>query len=79
MIDPRDVPRVSINWEYLRPKTWRDWLRATGALALIAIIASTLLVIALVVAVGSAIAWFVGNVFRRKGREVGPYKGNYDA
>ena len=48
-----------------------------AALALIAIVASTLFVIALVVGAGAAAAWFVGNLFRgRKGRGVGPYRGN---
>ena len=87
MTDPRDdLPRVSINWSYFRPKSWRDWLAAAGflavavaALALIAVVASTLLIVALIVGVGSAAAWFIGNLFRRKGRDVGPYRGNYDA
>jgi hypothetical protein len=85
MIDPRDMPRVSINWHYLRPKGWRGWIAAAGflavavaVLALIAVVASTLLVIALIVGLGSAAAYFIGNLFRRKGREVGPYRGNWD-
>jgi len=86
MIDPRDMPRVTINWAHFRPQGWRGWIAAAGflavavaVLALIAIIASTLFVVALVVGAGSAAVWFVGNLFRRKGREVGPYRGNYDA
>jgi hypothetical protein len=86
MIDPRDMPRVTINWAHFRPKGWRGWVGAAGflavavaVLALIAIIASTLFVVALVVGAASGAAWFVGNLFRRKGREVGPYRGNYDA
>jgi hypothetical protein len=85
MNDPRDLPRVSINWAYFKPRGWRGWLSAAGflavalgVLALIAIVASTLLVVALIVGAGSAAAFFIGNLFRRKGREVGPYKGNLD-
>jgi hypothetical protein len=81
-----DRPRIMINWNAVRPKGWRGWLTAAGVaaaalgvLALIAIVASTLLIIALIVGAGSAIAFFVGNLFRRKGRDVGPYRGNYDA
>ncbi len=85
MSDPRDMPRVTINWTQFRPQGWRGWIAAAGflaiaiaVLALIAIIASTLLVVALIVGIGSAAAWFIGNLFRRKGREVGPYRGNWD-
>ena len=86
MNDPRDLPRVTINWAHFRPRGWRGWLTAAGflavavaALALIAIVASTLLVVALIVGAASAVAFFIGNLFRRKGRDVGPYRGNYDA
>ena len=86
MSDPRDMPRVSINWSYFKPKGWRQWLAASGflavavgVLALVAIVASTLLVVALIVGAGSAVAFFIGNLFRRKGRDVGQYRGNYDA
>lgn len=85
MTDPRDLPRVTINWAYFKPRGWRGWLSAAGVLAvavavlaLIAIVASTLLVVALIVGAASAVAFFIGNLFRRKGREVGPYRGNLD-
>ena len=85
MSDPRDIPRVTINWERVRPVGWRGWIAAAGflavavaVLALIAIVASTLLVVALIVGLGSAAAWLIGSLFRRKGREVGPYRGNWD-
>jgi len=85
--NPYDRPRIYINWERARPAGWRGWVAMIGilalsiaALALIAIVASTLFVIALVVGAGAAAAWFIGNLFRgRKGRGVGPYRGNYDA
>ncbi|MFM9864526.1 MAG: hypothetical protein ACKVRO_13055 [Micropepsaceae bacterium] len=85
MSDPRDMPRVTINWAQFRPQGWRGWITAAGflavaiaVLALIAIIASTLLVVALIVGLGSAAAFFIGNLFRGKKREVGPYRGNWD-
>ncbi len=85
MSDPRDLPRVTINWAHFKPRDWRGWVGAAGflavavaVLALIAIVASTLLVVALIVGLGSAAAYFIGNLFRRKGREVGPYRGNWD-
>ncbi|NOT42021.1 MAG: hypothetical protein HOP13_16195 [Alphaproteobacteria bacterium] len=85
MSDPRDMPRVTINWAQFRPRGWRGWIAAAGflavaiaVLALIAIIASTLLVVALIVGLGSAAAFFIGNLFRGKKREVGPYRGNWD-
>ena len=85
MNDPRDLPRVTINWAHFKPRGWRGWLSVAGflavavaVLALIAIVASTLLIVALIVGAGSAVVWFFGNLFRRKGREVGPYKGNWD-
>ncbi|MBP6012148.1 MAG: hypothetical protein KBA31_07970 [Alphaproteobacteria bacterium] len=88
MTDPRDMPRVYINWDHIRPKTWRDWFRVTtivavgiAMLALIAIIASTLLIVAAVVALVAGAYLYIANLFRRRrsGREVGPYQGNYDA
>jgi hypothetical protein len=86
MTDPYDRPRIYINWQRVRPAGWRGWLAAIGllaisiaVLALIALVASTLFVIALVVGIGSAIAFFIGNLFRRGRRDVGPYRGNYDA
>ena len=85
MSDPRDMPRVTINWAQFQPRGWRAWIAAAGflavavaVLALIAIVASTLLVVALIVGIASAAAWFIGNLFRRKGREVGQYRGNWD-
>jgi hypothetical protein len=88
MNDDREIPRIYINWDHARPTTWRGWVAAialvafgVAALALVAVIASTLFVIALVVGAGAAASYFVGNLFRgrRKGRDVGPYRGNYDA
>jgi len=88
MTNPYERPRVYVNWERVRPAGWRGWVAAIGflavgiaVLALIAIVASTLFVIALVVGAGAAAAWFIGNLFRggRKGRDVGPYRGNTDA
>jgi hypothetical protein len=86
MTDPYDRPRIYINWERARPAGWRGWVAmiaivalAIAALALIAIVASTLFVIALIVGAFAAASWFIGNLFRRKGRDVGPYRGNYDA
>ena len=85
MSDPRDMPKVTINWAYFRPQGWRGWIAAAGflavaiaVLALIAIVASTLLVVALVVGLGSAAAFFIGNLFRRKGREVEQCRGTWD-
>jgi hypothetical protein len=86
--NPYDRPRVYINWERARPAGWRGWVAmiailalSVAALALIAIVASTLFVIALIVGAGAAATWFIGNLFRggRKGRNVGPYRGNTDA
>jgi hypothetical protein len=86
MTDQREIPRIYINWDYARPRTWRGWVAAialaalgVAALALIAVVATTVFVIALIVGAGAAAAWFVGNLFRRKRRDVGPYRGNYDA
>ena len=33
MTDPRDLPRVTINWAYFKPRGWRGWLSAAGVLA----------------------------------------------
>ena len=86
MTDPYDRPRIYINWERARPVGWRGWVAmiailavGVAALALIAIVASTLFVIAIIVGAGAAAAWFIGNLFRRGGRSVGPYRGDYDA
>jgi fatty acid desaturase len=77
--------RVYINWAQFRPRGWRGWISVAGflavavaVLALIAIVASTLLFVALIVGLGSAVAFFLGNLFSGKSREVGPYKGNWD-
>jgi hypothetical protein len=86
MTDPNDRPRIYINWQRVRPAGWRGWVAAiamialgVAILALIAVVASTLFVIAVIVGAGAAIAWFVGNLFRGRKRDVGPYRGNYDA
>jgi hypothetical protein len=88
MSGPYDRPRVTVNWARVRPSSWRGWLTAVGfvavafaVLSLIAVIASTVFVIALVVALIAAVAFFIGNIFRggRPKRDVGPYRGNYDA
>ena len=86
MSDPFDRPRITINWARVRPVGWRAWAAAVAvvavtfaALALVAIIASTLFVVALFAAVFAAIALFVGSLFRGRNRDVGPYRGNYDA
>ena len=88
MSGPYDRPRVYINWSRARPATWRGWVAAIGfvaiafvVLALVAVIASTVFAIALVVALIAALAFFIGNIFRggRPKRDVGPYRGNYDA
>ena len=85
---PFERPRVYVNWNNVRPKTLRGWTTLVGfaalafaALALIAVIASTLFFIAIVVVVVSAVAFFIGNAFRwRSGRSVQPYKrGDLDA
>jgi hypothetical protein len=47
--------------------------------ALFAAIASTLLVIAAVIAVFSTVTWFVSSLFRRRSRDVVPYRENIDA
>ena len=86
MNDHREMPRIYINWDRARPTTFTGWIAmiaivalSIAAIALIAVIASTLFVIALIVGIGAAIAWFVGNLFRRGKREIVPYRGNHDA
>lgn len=85
MTDPRDMPRITINWDHARPRTWQGWVAAVAlvafgiaAFALIAVVASTLFVIALVVGAGAAASYFIGNLFRRRsgGRDIGPYRGD---
>ena len=86
MTDPYDRPRIYINWQRVRPTGWRGWLAAIGfvavafaALALIAVVASTLFIIALIGALIAAIGLLIGNLFGGRRREVGPYRGDYDA
>jgi len=86
MTDPYDRPRIYINWAQVRPATWRDWIRllcwtaaAIAVLALIMAIASTLLVIGVVVSLVSGLLWFAGSFFRRRGHDVTPYQGDFDA
>jgi Na+/melibiose symporter-like transporter len=86
MTDPYDRPRIYINWERVRPVGWRGWLAAIGftalaiaMFALVAFIASTLFAIGLIAAVIAAVALFIVNLFRSRKRDVGPYRGNYDA
>ena len=85
-----DRPRIYINWAAVRPRTWRDWARAIAffafaiaALALIAIVASTLLITAAVVGACAAAYLYIANLFRRGGRsrrrDITPYQGDYDA
>jgi hypothetical protein len=79
---PYDRPRVYVSWNNVRPKTLRGWTALVGfaalafaALALIAVIASTLFFVALVVVIVAAVVFFVGNLFRpRPRRGVQPYK-----
>lgn len=78
--------RIYINWAQLRPRTLRGWMAALAFVlvaifvsALFAAIASTLLIIAAVIAVFSTVTWFVGSLFRRRSRDVVPYRENYDA
>ena len=33
MSDPRDMPRVTVNWTQFRPQGWRGWIAAAGFLA----------------------------------------------
>lgn len=88
MSDPYDRPRVYINWDRARPTTLRGWLAAVAVVALgiavfalVAVLASTLFVVAVVVGLISAVTWYISNLFRRRKprREIGPYRGNYDA
>jgi uncharacterized membrane protein HdeD (DUF308 family) len=85
MSDPRydDRPRIYFNWDKARPTTLRGWAAAVGfiaialgILALIAVVASTVLAIALVaVVIGGA--WFaITSLFRPRRRDVGPYRGD---
>ena len=66
--------------------TLRGWMAALAFVlvaifvsGLFAAIASTLLIIAAVIAVFSTVTWFVGSLFRRRSRDVVPYRENYDA
>lgn len=80
--------RIYVNWHAVRPKTWRDWASVVlfvaagiAVFALVAVIASTLLIGAAIVGASAAAYLYIANLFRRRrsGREVGPYQGNYDA
>ena len=80
--------RIYLNWDAIRPKTWRDWARVVlfvavgiAVFALVAVIASTLLIGAAIVGAGAAAYLAIANLFRRpsRSRDVGPYQGNYDA
>jgi hypothetical protein len=62
--------RIYINWSRLRPVTVQGWLRvlagivlAVGIIVLVAAIASTLLVIALVAATLSGAWWMLRRLF----------------
>lgn len=84
--DPGDRPRIYLNFSRMRPVGWRAWVGAIGfvaialaVLALVAVVASTLFAIAIVVAVVAIISVFIGNLFRGRRRDVGPFRGNYDA
>ena len=86
MSGPYDRPRVTINWSHVLPKTLRGWTTFVGfnavafvVLSVIAVIASTLFAVALVIALVAAIALFVGNLFRggRSRRSVQPYRGDF--
>jgi len=86
MTDYRDRPRIHINWDRLRPVGWRAWVTAIAvtalalaAFAFIAAIASTLFLFFLVAGALAVVVLFVGNLFRTRRRDVGPYRGNYDA
>ena len=86
MSDPYDRPRIYINWARVRPATWRDWLLAfcwlmvaIAVLALIITVASTLFVIGIVVSIVSTAVWFISSLFQRRGRDVTPYRDDYDA
>lgn len=86
MNNPYDRPRIYINWSRVRPKSMRGWLTLIGygvvaiaLIVLIAAIASTLLAIMLVVALVSAVWWFLTGLFTRRSRDVQPYRGDTDA
>ena len=87
MNDPYDRPRIYINWARVRPATWRDWILAVcwiavaiTILALVMAVASTLIIIGIVVSLVSATVWFIGNIFQRRGRrDVTPYQDDLDA
>jgi hypothetical protein len=81
-----DRPRIYINWQRVRPSGWRGWAYASGfaaiafaVFAIVAVVASTLFAIALVAAAVGAIALLIGNLFRPRRRDVGEYRGHYDA
>ena len=86
MSDPYERPRIYVNWARVRPATWRDWLLAffwlivvIAVLSLIMAVASTLFIIGIVVSMVSAAVWFISSLFQRRGRDVTPYRDDYDA
>ena len=81
--DPGDRPRIYLNVPRLRPVGWRGWAAAVGfvaialaVLALVAVVASTLFAVAIVVALIAIVSVFIGNLFRGRKRDIGPYRGN---
>jgi ascorbate-specific PTS system EIIC-type component UlaA len=74
--------RIYINWRRLRPVTLRGWLTvlasivlAVCVIVLVAAIASTLLVVALV----AGAWWSVQRLFRGRDRAPVPYRNDDDA
>lgn len=85
MTDPyyNDRPRIYFNWDKARPTTLRGWAAAVGfiaiafgVLALIAVVASTVLAIALVAVLIAGVWFAITNLFRPRRRDVGPYRGD---
>jgi Flp pilus assembly protein TadB len=83
-----DQTRIYIDWQRARPVTLRGWLAVLGAMiltvcviVLVAAIASTLLVIALIIATLSAGWWMVQRLFRGRSddRTIIIYRNDNDA